>query len=116
MKRDITYGEKYSPAMKMTDEAEAGRYFEECVAHQMGFGTSREVAERIERSNLGYFAGYYDDATRECVERLFHCVHPIFGAIAVNGPPTPEQAFAAGLKMGEGSRERQEKDNGNQTK
>lgn len=54
MQKEITIGEKYRPAMEITDAAEAQRYFEECVAHCMCFGRSREEAERIERCNLGY--------------------------------------------------------------
>jgi hypothetical protein len=84
----ITIGQKYRPAMGITDQAEADRYFEECVAHTMRHGASREKAEEIEKHNLGYFAGYYSHATRERVERLFRCAHPIFGSIAENGAPT----------------------------
>ena len=101
MKSDITMGDKYRPAMSMTDPEQAEAYFEECVAHYMSFGKSREEAESIERQNLGYFAGYYDDETRERVERLFKCAHPIFGKISENGAPTPEQAFSMGIAAGE---------------
>ncbi len=99
MNQQTTIGDKYGPAMKITDQAEADAYFKECVEHCMSFGNTREQAEPIERSNLGYFAGYYDDETRARVERLFQCAHPIFGAIAEAGPPTPEQALKAGLDL-----------------
>lgn len=95
----ISYGDKYGPAMKMTDQAEATAYFERLVDHQMSFGSDRAKAEETERSNLGYYAGYYDNETRERVERLFACAHPIFGAIAKEGTPTPEQAFQAGIDL-----------------
>lgn len=101
MEKQITIGEKYGPAMKITDQAEADVYFEKCVEHTMGHGKSREEAERIERSNLGYYAGYYDSETRERVERLFRCSHPVFGSIAQNGPPTAEEAFRKGFEMGQ---------------
>ncbi len=104
MERMITIGDKYGPAMKMTDEAAAAAYFEECVAHTMSFDRTREEAESIERQNLGYYAGYYDDETRARVERLFHCSHPVFGRIAEVGAPTPEQAYNAGVKFAEGAR------------
>lgn len=85
--------------MEITDQAKADEYFEALVRrHMKYFGQSREEAERVNRINLGYYAGYYDDGTRTRVERLFRCSHPIFGAIARNGPPTPEEAFAAGRK------------------
>lgn len=98
----LTLGDKYDPAMKIEDQAAADAYFELLVLHHLdlqeseGKIPSRDVAERTERINLGYYAGYYSSQTRERVERLFHCAHPIFGAIAANGQPTPEQAALAG--------------------
>lgn len=96
MNRNITIGDKYSPAMTITDQAEADRYFEECVLHSMMFGNSREKAEDIERQNLGYFVGYCSAETRERVERLFRCKHPIFGSIAENGQSRAALAFSLG--------------------
>lgn len=100
--QNITYGKKYDPAMRMTDQAEADAYFEVLVTHMMKFGRkTREEAEEIERSNLGYYAGYYSDETRARVERLFKCAHPVFGAIALNGPPTFAEAIQRGRLLGE---------------
>lgn len=99
-KSRITIGDKYKPAMEITDQAEADAYFEQCVAHAMSFGKTREEAEKTERANLGYFAGYYSHETRERVERLYRCAHPIFGSIQASGPPTSEQALQTGLAMG----------------
>jgi hypothetical protein len=96
----VTYGAKYGPAMEITDQAHADAYFEECVAHTMGHGKTRAEAEEIERLNLGYYAGYYSNETRERIERLFRCAHPIFGSIAEKGAPTPEQALQADIKLG----------------
>ena len=93
---NITIGDKYKPAMEITNQARADEYFEICVQHTISFGRSRIEAETIERSNLGYFAGYYDNATRLRVERLFKCAHPVLGSITENGTPTPEEAFDAG--------------------
>jgi len=98
--KKITIGEKYGPAMKIITQEEAGKYFEQLVEHTMSFGHCREEAEGIEKQNLGYYAGYYNDAIRERVERLFSCKHPVFGAIK-DGAPTPEEAFQAGLEFGE---------------
>lgn len=97
MKAKITFGEKYDPAMQIMEQDEADAYFEECVKHTMAFGRTREVAEAVERSNLGYYAGYYCAETRERVERLFRCSHPVFGSIAHRGEPTAEEALQAGL-------------------
>ena len=96
----ITIGDKYRPAMKIQDEAEAREYFEVLVQHSMEFfGKSREEAETLEKANLGYFAGYYDEETRIRVERLFMCAHPVFGK-AADGLPTAEEAFEAGKRAG----------------
>lgn len=103
MNSEITIGEKYGPAMAITDQAAADAYFEECVQHTMVFVKDRAEAEKIERGNLGYFARYCSDETRARVERLFLCSHPIFGAIAVNGAPTAEQALRAGREAAGGS-------------
>lgn len=91
---------KYERAMTIVDQAEADAFFEKCVADTMSLGRARDEAERIERDQIGYFAGYYDGATRARVERLFRCEHPIFGSIAKNGPPSAEKALRAGLAAG----------------
>lgn len=98
--KQITIVDKYGPAMTITDQSLADAYFERCVAHSMGFGRSRPTAEAIERSNLGYYAGYYDSETRKRVERLYRCAHPVFGKIAERGPPTLTEAFEAGKRLG----------------
>lgn len=97
----ISIADKYSPAMSITDQAEADAYFEELVKHSiLNFGNTREEAEANERASLGYYAGYYDSQTRERVEKLFRCEHPIFGSVVKNGSPTPEEAFAKGFEIG----------------
>jgi len=69
-----TIGETYESAMKITDQKEADKYFEMLVQESMQeSGKSREEIEKIQRSNLAYLAGYYDDETRLRVERLFCC-------------------------------------------
>lgn len=102
-----TYGEAYGPAMKITDQSEADAYLASLTAGLVGAGRTRAEAEDIVRSNLGYWAGYYDDETRARVERLFRCAHPVFGAIAIKGPPTQDQALRAGLEMGRAAQRRE---------
>ena len=98
---EATIGDCYSPAMGITDADEAERYFQALVARHLEFWPDRglERAIEIEKANLGYFAGYCSDETRHRVERLFRCVHPIFGPIAIAGVPTPEEAFNAGKRV-----------------
>lgn len=95
--KKMTIGEAYGPAMEMTDPNEAKKYFEALVKHIMSDGKIREKAEQIAKSNLGYYAGYYDSQVMARVQKLFNCVHPVFGSVE----PTAEQAFEMGKKMGE---------------
>lgn len=99
--RSITIGDKYDPAMKVTTPAEAAECFARLVEHSMLLGLTKEKAVALEKLNLGYFAGYYDQETRLRVERLFECEHPVFGK-AIDGRPTMQQAFNAGLRMARG--------------
>ena len=104
-KEVLTYGECLHPAMKITDKADAAQYLRDYVAYIQAalIEQPREdgmTAAQIASVNLGYFAGYYDNETRERVERLFKCSHPIFGSIAAEGAPTAEEAFEAGRRMG----------------
>jgi hypothetical protein len=96
-----TIGELYAPAMEITDAVEASEYLEALVARRTRLGTPPADAVRLEKQNLGYFAGYYDHPIRERVELLFDCEHPVFGK-AANGVPSAEQALNAGLLMGLG--------------
>ena len=97
--------EKYGPAMDIQTQEEADAYFERCVEHHVrafsktGGEITREKAADIERQNLGYYAGYCSHETRERVERLFKCAHPVFGAIK-DGAPTPEECFEMGRARG----------------
>jgi hypothetical protein len=77
-----TYGELYGSAMQITDAAEATAYFELCVQYHMEtWSMVRSEAETVNRQNLGYYAGYYDQETMERVQRLFLAEHPIFGPV-----------------------------------
>jgi len=97
--KEITIGDKYGPAMKIENQAEADEYLEACIVHNMLFGTSREEAKAIELQNLGYYAGYYGPETRQRVHRLFGAVHPIFGN---NFNPEPDKALISGMRMAAG--------------
>lgn len=104
----LSYGDCLGPAMKITDEQDAQQYLADYIAyieerritHPEEAG--RHSAEETAKINLGYYAGYYDSETRERVERLFMCAHPIFGKIADHGQPTAEHAHSAGAKMAAG--------------
>jgi hypothetical protein len=98
----VTNGDKYGPAMEITEQAEADAWFERCVKHSMHCvpSLSRGEAEKMERENLGYYAGYCSTEVRARVERLFRCAHPFFGTIERNGPPDPQTAMNIGMAIG----------------
>lgn len=109
-KAKLTYGECLKPAMEITDESDAQKYLADYVAFiQKSLDKEPNPnglsATQIAGSNLGYYAGYYDNETRERVERLFGCSHPIFGKIAEKGVPTAKDVFDAGVKLGKKSKE-----------
>lgn len=94
----LTIGEAYRPAMNLTEQADADAYFERLVERQMRvFGRTPAEAEDIERSNLGYYAGYYDHETRIRVERLFACRHPMLPPAREGALPASE-VFARGVE------------------
>lgn len=100
----LTMGDIYSPAMAITDPSEAARYLEKIVDYVTLYGGSKKDREkpreehiRIQKSNLGYYAGYFDAETMARVNNAFNCVHPIFGGTM----PTAEEAFEAGRDTAE---------------
>jgi hypothetical protein len=97
-------------AMKITDPEDAKQYLEAMVDHcqKIAPEKTREECLAIQKANLGYFAGYYTDDTRERVERLFDCAHPVFGKITEH-KVTDAEAFAMGVKMGEEARRKRER-------
>jgi hypothetical protein len=105
-KQTLTYGETLGPAMKITEQEDADQYLKAYTAHIQTI-MDRETepnpnpAEQVAKTNLGYYSGYYDNETMIRVQRLFRCSHPIFGS-ASEGVPSAEEAFAMGVKAGEG--------------
>lgn len=84
-----TMREIFDEALKCKDKEEA----EEFLKGYMSLGVTREVA----LSNLGYYAGYFNQKTLDSVHELFGAVHPVFGTEM----PGPEKAFEMGVAMGE---------------
>lgn len=97
---NATIGDLLDPAMKITDQEEADVYFEALVAYGMTTAPeiSRKDAEARMREYLGYHAGYHSRETRLRVERLFKCVHPIFGS-AEKEVASPKEIFEQGKLM-----------------
>lgn len=79
--KKLTIGEKYNKISEIKTKEEAKEYFNICVEHTMLFEKTKEEAEKIEKYNIGYYSGYFDDNTRQRILKLFECSHPIFGNI-----------------------------------
>jgi hypothetical protein len=97
----MTIAELYTPAMEITTQAKADAYFEKLVDLCLRElpELSRTQAEAMQRSNLGYYAGYYSHETRIRVEELFRCQHPVLPP-ARTGQLSPKEILAIGLEAG----------------
>ena len=60
--------------------------------------TNYEEALNIARSNLGYFAGYYDRKTYDRINKAYGAIHPVFKTNPFD--IAPEEAYRIGLEMG----------------
>ena len=98
--RNVSDKDRYDLAMKVGSKSQADSQFAMLLQRQIEDGVPPEIAAKFLRSNLAYYAAYFDDQTREYVERLYQCEHPVFGAIAVYGPPSTEEAFELGINRG----------------
>lgn len=92
-------GELFDIARQITDKRKAKFFFNAYVHFVMFENQTMDwsEAEAVVHSNLGYFAGYYDDKVRDHILEMYGSAHPIFGT----SHPTTEEAFEAGKKMGE---------------
>lgn len=99
----MTYGDLYDPAMEVQTKEEASAYLAKLVQLQVDHGVHADIASKVIKANLGYWAAYGGDERRERIERLYECEHPYFGAIAVNGQPTTDEAFQLWSNRDKGS-------------
>lgn len=95
LRKDATTGDIYDRAMKLKTKEEAKDYLERLVELGMSHGQTREEALRIQKANLGYWAGYYDPRTAKRVFSLFEAAHPVFGTTY----PGPEEAIKKGVEL-----------------
>jgi hypothetical protein len=109
---DLTFEQLLGPAMDIAerdDRDEAERYFKGYVEYLEARGQSRPEAVLTAKTNLGYYAGYHGPGTQEAVRLVFGAVHPVFGYSDRYGrnapPPTADEAFEMGGRMGEKMRE-----------
>lgn len=89
-----TYREQFDSAMACGTKEQADKWFDDEVArYGVEFGQSAEQAAAVIRANIGYMAGYYDDATAKKVAELFGANHPIFGGSDYHNKTTPKKQW-----------------------
>lgn len=104
-----TFTEIMSEAAACETEEEAQALLDR-AAEQINKEYGIDVGEARETTlaNIAYGSGYFDTKTAQKILRVFKTEHPYFGTF--DPPPTPEQAFAAGIKAAEEfERKREEK-------
>jgi hypothetical protein len=101
----------YDLAVRAATQEEADKCFEALVEQCMtlrkekGDECEREVCEKIQRENIGYYSGYHSLEVQERVEILYKAVHPIFGPTTTErGKDNRKNAFNLGQKMGRKAR------------
>ena len=101
-KRCQTYREQFESALACETTEEAELWMEKEVAHYVeNHGETVTKAMSIIKCNIGYMAGYCDDATAKKIHRLFNAVHPIFGTATYHEDVSFEEPFGIGRKLGE---------------
>ena len=103
-----TMDELFSEALRLAKENkkdEAREFFKayvKAINDENDNCGSLDEAETIAKSNLGYYAGYYNKETCDIIYETYQCEHPIFGKQAFN--VSPDVAFKKGYEMGTNSK------------
>lgn len=96
-----TMGEVFNEALHLakTDSYEAKEFFREYINWiSTNNHCSEDEATEIAKSNLGYFAGYYDEEVCDIIYKTYQCSHPIFGDKPFS--ISAEEAYQKGLEIG----------------
>ena len=98
-----TFGEVFNKALELAKENknEAQEFFKQYIQFILEDNdkvNTIEEAERIAKSNFGYFAGYYTQEVCDIIYETYQCSHPIFGDKPFS--VSPEEAYQKGLELG----------------
>jgi hypothetical protein len=93
------YTNMYEEAINATDQKRADCYFNALVSYLMArTGQSGPSAVQQVQNDLGYYAGYFTQAVRLRVEKLYGARHPYLGTAEKN--LTPEEIYQIGFDLG----------------
>lgn len=93
-----TVGEIFDEALRIAktgDQNEADNFAKEYASYcAEANGITFEEGMNIVKSNLGYFAGYFNRETCDIIYKTYKCTHPVFNCNPFD--VSPEDAFNAG--------------------
>lgn len=101
-----TIGEVFDEAVHCAKTGKASDFFKAYVEHIFNVNDKVNTyaeAEEIAKSNLGYFAGYYDKETIDIIYKTYQCSHPILGDKPYD--VSPQEAFKKGVEYGKAVKE-----------
>ena len=98
-----TFADVFNEALRLakTNQEEARNFFKLYIEHIYKNNDdvhTLDEAERIAKSNFGYFAGYYNQEVCDIIYKTYQCTHPVFGDKPFE--VDPEEAYKKGLEMG----------------
>lgn len=98
----MTIGKCYGRCAEITDQDEANEYFMALVERNMRICPEHDfdAAIKVEKANIGYFAGYCDSETALRMELLFNTIHPILGSAQNYCMMSAEDIVEVGRKYG----------------
>ena len=80
-----------------TDKNKASDFFKAYVESILNANdVTYDEAEKIAKSNLGYFAGYCNREICDIIYKTYQCSHPIFGDKPYD--VSPQEAFEKGME------------------
>ena len=78
----ITFGDIFNKALEIAKTGDKDRCqlflksYSEYISSENNINIDKAVD--IVKSNLGYFAGYYDRETYDIINNMYNAVHPVF--------------------------------------
>lgn len=97
----MTIGECYGRCAKIIDQHEADEYFLALVERNLRIYPEHDLDEaiKVEKSNIGYYAGYFSSQTALRMELLFNTQHPILGSAKNYYAMSTEEIIEAGYNF-----------------